>query len=363
MLKLPKPEGLVLVSVALVLLFAITNWFTGLYRQQRLHRAEQHFRSGENFARTGRPEQAAEEYRAALTFSRDNSRYQLALARSLMDLGRLDEAESHLLGLLETDPNNALVYLMLARISAREGRLDEAMAQYNQAIYGLWPSDATKNRLQTRFELVDVLARKGHQTQALAELLALADEAPDKPDVQIRIGDLLLQHGSPQRASEVFAKVLQINPRDAAATLGRAQASFAEANYIDAENWYRKALRLDPEDQQARRRLEETLDIQSLDPTLVSLSASMRFQRSRALIERTLVSLQACTANPPAGASVQSLISSGEEFLKARQRHREGDTPKAIMLAEEIWQARKQACGRPPADEEELDLVMAKVTK
>jgi len=155
MLKVVKPEGVVLVFLALIALFVFTGALANIYRGQRLRRAESHYRTGVQLAHAGRAAQAVEEYRAALTYSHDDNRYQLALVLSLMDLGRLDEAESHLLELHENDPNDALTDLMLARIAARQGRTGTAVTDYHQAIYGLWPDDPSKNRLQARFELID----------------------------------------------------------------------------------------------------------------------------------------------------------------------------------------------------------------
>ena len=360
MLKTAKPEGVVLVFLALGVLFGFTGVLASAYRTQRLQRAESHFRKGEELARADRPEAAVEEYRAALTYSHDDSRYQRALALSLMNLGRLEEAESHLLDLRENDPNDALTELMLARIAARQGRAAAAVAAYHQAIYGLWPDDPVKNRVQARFELIDLLARTGQPGQALSELEALADQAPDDAPTGDRIGRMLLQYGSQRRAAEIFQKVLARDPRDSEAADGAAESAFGQGNYATAANWYRRALRLNPANRSARDRLDETSEILSLDPLQVSLSANERFERARTLVEKGVESLQACAAGP-AGGETQALISSAGEFLQARHRQREGDTPRAIALAEQIWNTRNRTCGRPPRSEEAVDLVMIKV--
>jgi tetratricopeptide (TPR) repeat protein len=227
----------------------------------------------------------------------------------------------------------------------------------------LWPSDAAKNRLQARFELVDLLTRTAQSQAALAELLVLADEAPENVDVQMRVANLLLQHGVPQRAKEIFVNLLMKDPHNFGAALGEAEATFAEGDYADAETDFRKALRLNPGNADARQRLEETAAIRSLDPTLVSLSANERYERSRNLIGQAVQSLETCAAGKALPAGTQDIISMAHEFIMRERRHREGDTPKAISLAEQVWGARKQVCGLPPASEDALDLVMAKVSR
>jgi tetratricopeptide (TPR) repeat protein len=59
---------------------------------------------------------------------------QLALARSLMVLDRLDESEGLLRGLLELQPDNLSAILLGAEVSVRAGRAAAAMRQLREAI-------------------------------------------------------------------------------------------------------------------------------------------------------------------------------------------------------------------------------------
>jgi tetratricopeptide (TPR) repeat protein len=362
MVKSPRSQRVLLVFVALALLFGITAWLANVYHAERRHRAEAYYRRAENLARAGRLAEGVEVYRAAIGYAPDNARYQLALGLALMDLGRLQEARSHLLEMHESDPANAWIDLLLARISAREDRIDEAVTEYHQAIYGLWPRDAGSNRIQAGFELVDLLERTGRTGPALAELLALSEETPQDPTTQTRVAFLLLEHGSAPRASEMFLNVVARNPHNAAAALGCGEAAFAQGNYAAAENWFRKAVQWDPSHAEAATWLEETAEIRALDPTPVTLSAAARYERVRTLVSRTLDGLEACAA-PGSSAEIENLIPEAQEFLRKNRVHHEGDTPRAVELAEQLWQARKQVCGKPPKSEEALDLVMAKVAK
>src|ERR1700747_1015263 len=51
------------------------------------------FEAGLTQVNAGHPDHALDDFRAALTYDRDNSLYQLSLARALRDTGRLDESE------------------------------------------------------------------------------------------------------------------------------------------------------------------------------------------------------------------------------------------------------------------------------
>lgn len=361
MVKPNGREAILLVFIALALLFAATSFLARSYASELRNRAETHFHQGEIFARNGKPAAAVEEYRAALTYSHNDGRYQMALSLALIALGHLDEAEAHLLELRDADPNDAIVNLMLARIAVRERRTADAVADYNRAIYGLWPADPQKNRIQTRFELVDLWGRAGRTRQALGELLSLAAEAPEDPAIQNRIAGLLRHYGSPQHAAEVYRGVLAYQPKNVEAAFGLADSDFDQGNYTAAESQYRRALKLDPENADARKRMREIAEMIALDPTLVTLPARVRYERSRELIRRAAASVKACLAGRPAPPDVQALQQSAENFMQKHERHREGDTPEALTLATQLWKARRDLCGQPPRDA--MTLVMAKVAR
>jgi tetratricopeptide (TPR) repeat protein len=108
--------------------------------------------------------------------------------------------------LLETDPTDAFASLILARVLKEEARYREAVSYFHRAIYGRFSDDPEGNRLKTRFELIDVLAERKSKEELLAQLLAVADEAPGDLKTRKRIGRLFLAAGSPSRAAEVFSR-------------------------------------------------------------------------------------------------------------------------------------------------------------
>ena len=83
--------------------------------------------------------------------------FQLALSRALSAAGRFSDAETMLADLLERDGMNGPANLAMARVLAKEGRLTESVSYYHRAIYGQWTQNTLANRVQARFELVDLL--------------------------------------------------------------------------------------------------------------------------------------------------------------------------------------------------------------
>jgi tetratricopeptide (TPR) repeat protein len=352
-------HALAAVLLVMALLMVATSFLARAHRTERARRAERRYTRGLELATQGRHQEAAGEYRAALSYAPAATSYRLALASELMALGRLDEAEAHLTELRETDPTSARVNLMLARIAARQDRTEDAVLYYHRAIYGLWDRDPERNRLQTRFELVEFLGEAGERKLGLADLLELAEDAPDDPEVRVRIGRLLLAFGSPYHAGEIFRAVLEMNPRDAAAYTGLGEAEFAAGRYSAARAAFSRALLRDPKDEAAARRLRQATRILELDPTLPRLSSTQRRRRSLELMRESLDALERCESSP--AALRDELSAAAARLLKARRRT-ESDMDDALALAHRAWTARRRYCPKAEADQA-LEIVMEGVAQ
>jgi tetratricopeptide (TPR) repeat protein len=347
------------VVVVLVILFSVTAAMNGAYHATRQSRAEALYRSGLELAGAGKNAQAVEEFRAALTYVHNDTQYRMALARSLIALGRWGEAESYLSELREDDPTSGPINLMLARIAVRDRRDPDAATFYQRAIYGLWPDHPAENRTAVRFELVGLLEREGQEKQVLAELLDLADEAPDTDYAsRQRIAELLLAHGSPEHAEELFQGILENKPNDAAAEKGRADSLFALGNYLDALRAYHTAEYRGLKDTAVTERIAACEAVIRLDPTLVRLSAGQRFKRAQELVRLTMESAQTCGQLPP-DLTATAQKAAGENAT----RRRDGDTLTMLSVAEQLWNARQDLCGGSTKPDPPLAAVMAKLQK
>jgi tetratricopeptide (TPR) repeat protein len=337
----------------------ITGFLTRAYYTTRSSRAEALYQEGMRLAGAGHSAQAADRFRAALVYEHNSEKYRLALARSLMDLGRWDEAETHLSELSEDDPTNGPINLMLARIAGQAHRDSDAVLYYQRAIYGYWPEHPIENRTSARFELIGIFKRDGQPRQVLAELLDLAAEVPeDDAATRRRIATLLLTNGSPDHAAEIYRAVLANDRSDGAAEKGLGDALFDESDFVGARNAYRAASRDGLEDPTIEDRLKECNTVLQLDPTLVRLSANERFDRARQLLDLTSAAARQCTALPAdTDAAAQKLMQ------EKPSRRRDGDTVEMITLAQQVWKLRHDACAQPAAPDEALTAVMAKIQK
>jgi Tfp pilus assembly protein PilF len=205
--------------------------------------------------RDGNPSAAADKYRTALSYDRENDIYRLRLAQALLASDRLNEARAHLLSLWDEEPADGEVNLDLARLYAKRNEPTQAVRYYRNAINGAWTDASQQRRIATRFDLIQYLLQRHDTGQASAELLALqADQPPDLSD-RLRLAGLLLEVGEAARAFDVYNKVLKDNPDNLEAGLGLGTASFKSGDYQQAERAFSTVVEQDPTSTEAHKNL------------------------------------------------------------------------------------------------------------
>ncbi len=287
---------LVAVVVLLIAMFALTQYVVGRHRQTESSLARNWFSRGDRAMEAGYPGIAAEDYRTALTYDRENDEYRLRLAQSLLAANHFNEARSHLVGLWEEEPGDGEVNLTLARLFAKEGQPTEAVRYYRSAINGVWRQAAHDQRVATRFELVRYLLQHHDARQAEAELIALQADAPRDLGQQLQLADLLLQIGDAARAQGVYEGVLKLDGNNAEAWLGDGKASFAMGDYSAAQRELSAALEHDKTLTEAQEQLKLTREILRIAPGLRGLSIADRAQRVSQAFDTALQRLTSCAA-------------------------------------------------------------------
>src|ERR1700687_2052972 len=185
-----QPVILALLAVFGVMFFLAVSGLSRAYHAQREALGNRWFNRGVADLQARRYDSAMTEFRSALLYSRDNYDYQLDLAEALIGLGQTNESYSYLINLWEREPENGLVNLELARIAAQKGDTEQALRYYHNAIYAIWPGDQEVQRRDARLELIKYLLGINANTQAQAELIALAVNLDDDPSMHARVGDL-----------------------------------------------------------------------------------------------------------------------------------------------------------------------------
>lgn len=383
-------------TLALVLIGVTTGILARDYHQARRAHAALYFATAERDLAAGRGQEAALHYRAALSLERDNGEYRRRLAVTLLDLRRIGEAESRLDDLLAADPIDGEANLLRGRVAASRGNWRDAEAYYQRAIYGRWPGEELPRRLAARYELVELFEQIGAGTQARAELLRLQSDLPDVPFLQDDVARRFLRLGDADQAARVLRLTLASRPANAWRLADLARAELAAGRLESARDAARRALAIDPADEDTRERLGAIADALTLDPSARGLSLRERHRRSGLLLTRAIEELEGCLARSgspaatPGGAAaapeapataMQKLRSAiarpgsavpesgtqapggtidnaaaqlalGRSLLRAppgRDESLEAQVTNRLALADQIWRTRLRQCGQTAA--------------
>ncbi|MGB8888260.1 MAG: tetratricopeptide repeat protein [Candidatus Korobacteraceae bacterium] len=276
--------------------FALTQYIVQRHRATEASLAKRWFHRGNEAMQVNLPSLAAEDYRTALTYDRENDEYRLRLAQALLAANRLNEARSHLESLWEEEPASGEVNLALARLHVRRGDSARAIRFYNNAINGVWEEQPRQQRIAARFELVRYLMQQHDLAQAQAELMALQADGPPDPSDQLLLGQKFLQVNDPKHAIEAYDTVLNNDSHNADAWLGKGLAALQLGDYPQAEQALATALERDPHLEQARQQLELVREILRIDPNLRGLSLADRTKRVAEAFRAALKRLTGCAA-------------------------------------------------------------------
>lgn len=184
---------LVFVAVAA---FFLTRAIAASNRDLNLRNAAEWYARGEAAARAGDLDQAIDAFRRAIVRNRDNTTYQLALARTLIRRHEYDAGRALLLSIRDSAPENAPINLDLARVAAARQDVTEAIRFYHDALYAPWPATEADARRAVRIELIRFLLTHDQTGRAWAEVLAAeagsADQALHGADADLV--DLVMSH-------------------------------------------------------------------------------------------------------------------------------------------------------------------------
>ncbi len=331
-----------------------TGFATSFYRQERNSFGEMHYRRGQALRESGKPGDAAEEFRKALLFSPDKTEYRVSLGAALIAAGRLNEAQTHLEQLLQDDPTNGTLNVMLAEIAARRHRTQQAIDYYHRAVYEYWPGDEARERRRARWELVSLLGQVGRRNEAVGELMQLYANAPPDPKIRSRVGFLLLSYGAASEASQVFRGLVRDTPQDPQAHKGLAEVYFAMGDFVAARHEYQRAQRLAPKDSQIGSELELTNSVIDIDPGLPDITSAERFRRSGNLLRRVLADFGACSV----GANLQPRLDEARKLLEAKQSVGEDLNLELETMSQQLWNDRALFCPQTAISDRAIDAAL-----
>jgi tetratricopeptide (TPR) repeat protein len=352
------------VSIVLVAAFIFTGFLSSSYEHARISRGREYYQIGRELQAAGAVQEAAEQYRKALLFTPDEVDYRLSLAVALVELGQLDEAQSHLEELIEDEPTSGVVNLMLARVAERRGKVEPAIQFYQRAVYGYWPQNKLAARHAARWDLVGLLEKQNRRNELVGELLQLEANAPDDPKEKSKIGFLLLQYGATSDATNLFRDLAKEHPRYVEAHHGLGQSYFDSGEYAAARREFQRAIHVDPSDRENVQLLSLTNAVINLDPSLPRLNSGERLARSRRLLERVVHDLNDCTAkNGGANDTQKQLFDSLQKLAASRSNDADNLSLQLQDAAQQLWKDRHTFCAKNTPADNALATVLEKIAQ
>jgi tetratricopeptide (TPR) repeat protein len=330
-------------ALATIPAFSLTALVTEAHRAEYRTLAQEWQARGEAALAEGQFDEAAEAFRSALRFAREDRTLRLRLAEALAGAGRRSEARAYLLGVWQEQPGNAGVNLELARLAAAAGQTDEATRYYHNAIQGAWPEGAEQRRRETRFELAAFLTSQGEPRRAEAELMTLAANLPPEGPLWRRVGDMFKVIGAHRRALEMYDTAIETDPGDVDALRGAGESSRALGDHA-AVVGYLQRVPADAADPETALALATSRQYLAIDPYRRGLSARERATRARRALERAGARVKGCP-DAPGVVELQPRIAAAlrTETVAALARDAER-LDAALALAFEGLRATRDGC-------------------
>lgn len=360
---------LTLSGLLLAVLFFLTGFVTRAYHQKLGNLSQQWFQRGQKDLHAGKASQATGDFRTALVYSPDDTQIQFRLAEALAALGHYPEAHAYLLQLLGQEPSDAPINLALARLAAHAGSEADALRYYHGAIFGVWPEGPAARRLDTRFELCRFLLDRHDDSNAEAELIALAAEIPEQnAELHVQAGDLFVRAGDPTHGLEEFRRALAISPSLVPALRGAGLAAYQIGDYRRAQGYLERVHRADKKDSEVSSALDLSRLVLLADPSTPGLSETERRERVRGDFRQAFSRLQGCmktlgistSSATPQHSDIAGLWAKAKDMQPRLSRisfRRSENQDAALSLAFEIERLCAQKCGPPPDADEALLLL------
>ena len=190
----------------------------------------------------GQMKEAEAELTQLLTLAPSLAEPNLLMARILFSQNKEEEAVSYLRAALRSNPSHIASNILLGHYLASKGRREQAIRPLENAL------SVNPNLPEVRRLLANLYAQSGRFPEALALAQQLQRADPKAAGPWVLIGALEVEQKNPRAAIDAFEKSLKIDANSAQAYRGLGQAHSLLGQNDQAEESYRRALKLDEND-------------------------------------------------------------------------------------------------------------------
>jgi tetratricopeptide (TPR) repeat protein len=204
---------------------------------------------GNVFFRNGCADEAIEQYQKALAIQPGDPATYDNLGKALLKKGRVDEALACFQKALASQPDDAATHDYLGNALLKQGQVDEAMAHFQRAL-AIQPDNAEFHN-----NFGNALLGKGKLNGAIEQYQKALALRPVTAEFHNNLGIVLLRNGRVDEAIVHFQKVAEIQPDDIKAHEGLGMAFFQKAQVDEAIVQFQEVLRIHPDFAEANNNL------------------------------------------------------------------------------------------------------------
>jgi tetratricopeptide (TPR) repeat protein len=215
----------------------------------------EYFARGNELARQGKHVEAIAVFQQALEGQKQDWRYQDwrihdSLSKSLMQLGKYDQAEGHIRQSLEINPYNAEMLSNMGLILSMRGEYDKAVEHLDFALK-LYPGDA-----QAWYNRATIHLQRGDHTSALDDYSEAIRIDPEYAEAYSGRGLVLLSMDEAGRARADFDNAIRLDPSNPTPWFFRARIRIGQGDLSGAAEDLSRALEVSPPGTPQRAQIE-----------------------------------------------------------------------------------------------------------
>lgn len=171
----------------------------------------------------------------------------LKKANQLKREDKWDEAIKLYYKIIEVAPHLLWTYLSLGDTLIKQGKFDEAIACYSESL------KINPNSAWSFYSLGEVFAQQGNFKEAIGCLQKAIQVKPDCYKFYNSLGWAFTQKRKFNEAITNYNKAIKLNPKNIHSYLGCCLSYIAQGDLDYGENYLRKTLEIDPENNNAKR--------------------------------------------------------------------------------------------------------------